>query len=160
MDTGETLFRPAIDSDLGALYRLETECFGDEAYPPQLLLFYMKIPRSLFIVAHERPSNRIIGYVIGVIEREAIGHVISICVDPGYRRRGLGTTLMRLIEEFFLREGVCESRLEVRTDNQSAINMYKRLGYETRELLRRYYRDGSDAYVMVKRLCRDYERSL
>jgi ribosomal-protein-alanine N-acetyltransferase len=140
------------EEDLGAIYRLELECFSEDAYNPQILLFYLKLFREGFIIARDR-SGRIAGYVIGIVEGGGVGHVISICVSGGYRRRGLGRMLMKTIEEYFRRKGACISRLEVRISNEAALNLYRSLGYEERDILRSYYSNGEDAYLMYKKLC-------
>jgi ribosomal-protein-alanine N-acetyltransferase len=42
--------------------------------------------------------------------------------------------------------------LEVRVSNKEAISLYKKLGFEEVRIVKEYYRDGEDAYVMVKKL--------
>ena len=149
------------EEDLRQVYSLERICFDEEAYPPQILAFYMNLSREGFVLVRDPSNNKIIGYVIGILEKgNEEGHVISICVDPSYRRRGVGTLLMRYIENYFIRKGACISRLEVKTSNNPAIELYKKLGYEIKGLLRSYYGDGSDAYLMVKDLCKQHSREL
>jgi len=41
-------------------------------------------------------------------------------------------------------------RLEVKTSNKVAINLYKKMGFIISNMLPAYYNDGSDAYVMQK----------
>jgi len=149
----EVIFRRANERDLANLYRLEIECFGEDAYPPQLLLLYMRLPRNFFILAEKSPEKIIIGYIIGIIEGGGVGHIISICVDPSFRRRGIGSRLMMMAERYFIEERACTSKLEVKTTNQEALRMYEKLGYEIVDVLKRYYKDGSDAYLMTKNLC-------
>jgi ribosomal-protein-alanine N-acetyltransferase len=45
-----------------------------------------------------------------------------------------------------------EIYLEVRVSNDSAINMYERLGFFKKSRLRSYYRDGEDAFLMALEL--------
>jgi ribosomal-protein-alanine N-acetyltransferase len=42
--------------------------------------------------------------------------------------------------------------LEVRVSNFQAINMYKKLGFETARTVRGYYADGEDAAIMTRKL--------
>ncbi len=149
------IFDTANSEDLGYIYWLEKICFEDEAYPPQILAFYINLSREGFILVRDPDNRRILGYVIGILEKGGReGHVVSVCVDPSYRRRGIGIMLMRRIEEYFLGKGACVSRLEVKVSNNPAIELYKKLGYEIKEVIRSYYRDGSDAYLMIKDLCK------
>ncbi|MGC9149005.1 MAG: ribosomal protein S18-alanine N-acetyltransferase [Sulfolobales archaeon] len=153
----DLLFDLVKEEDLGYIYLLEKICFDEEAYPPQILAFYMNLSREGFVLVKDPYENKIIGYVIGILERGGEeGHVISICVDPLYRRRGIGAVLMRYIENYFIRKGACISKLEVKVSNTPAIELYKKLGYEIKDLLKNYYRDGSDAYIMIKNLCKKY----
>jgi len=82
-----------------------------------------------------------------------VGHVISIAVLQEYRRRGIGSALMsEALKIFEEKYDVDSVYLEVRVSNQPAINMYERFGFVKARIIRGYYRDGEDAYVMVKRL--------
>ncbi|BBZ49361.1 ribosomal protein S18-alanine N-acetyltransferase [Mycobacterium heidelbergense] len=72
--------------------------------------------------------------------------VHTIGVDPAYQGRGIGR---RLLGELlaFADGGVVY--LEVRTDNEAAIALYRSVGFERIGLRRRYYRaSGADAYTM------------
>jgi ribosomal-protein-alanine N-acetyltransferase len=82
-----------------------------------------------------------------------VGHVISIAVLQEYRRRGIGSALMSEALKIFEKKYDVDSvYLEVRVSNQPAINMYEKFGFVKARIIRGYYRDGEDAYVMVKRL--------
>jgi [ribosomal protein S18]-alanine N-acetyltransferase len=72
--------------------------------------------------------------------------VHTIGVDPAYQGRGIGR---RLLEDLlaFADGGVVY--LEVRTDNEAAIALYRSVGFEQIGLRKRYYRvSGADAYTM------------
>jgi len=82
-----------------------------------------------------------------------VGHVISIAVLQEYRRRGIGSALMSEALKIFEKKYDVDSvYLEVRVSNQPAISMYEKFGFVKARIIRGYYRDGEDAYVMVKRL--------
>jgi [ribosomal protein S18]-alanine N-acetyltransferase len=72
--------------------------------------------------------------------------VHTIGVDPAYQGRGIGR---RLLDDLlaFADGGVVY--LEVRTDNEAAIALYRSSGFEQIGLRRRYYRvSRADAYTM------------
>ncbi|WP_019695279.1 ribosomal protein S18-alanine N-acetyltransferase, partial [Mycobacterium avium] len=73
----------------------------------------------------------------------------TIGVDPAYQGRGIGRLMLdRLLE--FADGGVVY--LEVRTDNEPAIGLYRSVGFEQIGLRRRYYRiSGADAYTMRRK---------
>lgn len=72
--------------------------------------------------------------------------VHTIGVDPAYQGRGIGRRLLRELLDF-ARGGVVY--LEVRTDNDAALALYRSVGFQRVGLRRRYYRvSGADAYTM------------
>ncbi len=86
-------------------------------------------------------------------EAAKVGHVISIAVLAEYRRRGVGSALMREAIEVLTKEyDVDAIYLEVRVSNEPAIRMYEKFGFVKSRIISHYYRDGEDAYVMVKRI--------
>ncbi len=134
-----------------SVYELESRCFKDP-YPISVLVFYAATFPDLFLVAEE--GNRIVGYVIGLIEQQGrVGHIISICVDPDMWGRGYGSMLMDSIEDIFRRRRACRSILEVRVSNTRAISFYEGRGYRIDGVIKGYYLDNEDAYIMSKRLC-------
>jgi ribosomal-protein-alanine N-acetyltransferase len=42
--------------------------------------------------------------------------------------------------------------LEVRVSNYGAIDLYKAMGYKIDSIKKKYYRDGENAYYMIKKL--------
>ena len=56
---------------------------------------------------------------------------IGITVLKGYRDKGIGTQLMMLLFEWSKFHDVKRIELEVFSNNQKAIKLYKRLGFET-----------------------------
>lgn len=72
--------------------------------------------------------------------------VHTIGVDPAYQGQGIGRRLLDNLLEFA--DGAVVF-LEVRTDNEVALELYRSLGFEQVGLRKRYYRiSGADAYTM------------
>jgi ribosomal-protein-alanine N-acetyltransferase len=92
--------------------------------------------------------------VSGIIPKfSKVGHVVSIGVLPDYRRLGIGSELMNRAMETLKNIYKCsEVYLEVRVSNEAAINFYDRLGFKIDRVIKHYYKDGEDAYVMSKGL--------
>ena len=145
------VIRECLFEELRRVAEIEKLCFKDP-YPIHLLAMLRALYPELFLVAVI--DNNIVGYVSAVVRREQVGHIVSICVHPMYRRMCIGTLLMKEVERR-LREifSICVFRLEVRVSNIPAINLYRKLGYRIVERIPRYYQDGEDAYVMVKDVC-------
>ena len=72
--------------------------------------------------------------------------VHTIGVDPAYQGQGIGR---RLLDELLHVADGGVVFLEVRTDNEAAIALYRSVGFTQVGLRRRYYRvSGADAYTM------------
>jgi ribosomal-protein-alanine N-acetyltransferase len=87
------------------------------------------------------------------------GHVVSVAVLPEQRRKGVGSALVEAAMKGMINYGAQEFFLEVRKTNEAAILVYEHLGFQIRRVLKGYYRDGEDAYLMV-RSARELRESL
>lgn len=57
------------------------------------------------------------------------GHVMSMWVDPGFRRAGVGRMLIDALKSWAGTRGLPELRLMVTSVNQGAISFYERVGF-------------------------------
>ncbi len=80
------------------------------------------------------------------------GEIESIGADQGFRGRGLGFMLAKRLVHRFQQIGLRTCRLEVRTANAVAIDLYERLGFRIVSALPSYYANGGDALLMEKTL--------
>jgi ribosomal-protein-alanine N-acetyltransferase len=80
------------------------------------------------------------------------GHVVSIAVMPEHRRKGVAKALITKALEGMEYYKAKQCFLEVRVTNDTAISLYKKLGFEITRTISGYYSDGEDAYVMTKKL--------
>lgn len=131
------------------MYLVEARSFP-YPYPLELFISFQTLYPKFFLVAD--CSGTIAGYVVGVKEMGSTGHIISLAVHPSYRGRGLGSVLLKELEERMVRDGVKRIKLEVSVSNRAAISLYRSRGYRVVNVVPSYYPDGSDAYVMVKEL--------
>ncbi|MBF0383694.1 MAG: ribosomal protein S18-alanine N-acetyltransferase [Magnetococcales bacterium] len=89
-------------------------------------------------------------------------HMLTVGVKSDFRRQGYGK---RLVEDVIRKAALNYSQailLEVRSSNTIAINLYKKLGFETLHIREQYYKSSSvpeDAVVM-KRLVKEGDREL
>ena len=141
--------------DLLAIEQLEKDCFPTEAFNRHLIKNLLTNTKSVIIKATE-PSVEIVGNIIGSTKREnciSVGRIFSLCVLDVYRKKGIATRLVRLLEEEFSLRGIKKIRLEVSIHNTIAQQFYKRLGYSMSTIvLPGFYNDGTDALVMFKNL--------
>jgi len=123
--------------------------------------FFMDIFNTLpetFVVAEAQ--GLVIGYIMCRMEHgfsdlrklrfAKKGHIISVAVMPNYRNQGIASSLVEQALSGLSALDADECYLEVRINNDPAINLYKKIGFEITRRISRYYYDGSDAYVMTK----------
>jgi ribosomal-protein-alanine N-acetyltransferase len=131
--------------EIFAVARLQRRCFRRSlAYRPTTLLMLYLWPRASFLVA--RAGREIVGCVIGDVHGGQ-SRVISICVDPDWRRRAIGTQLLSEIERR-LPEG--NMILMVEAGNTGAQQMYRDCGYLPVGESRDYYGRGRNGIWMQK----------
>ena len=144
-------FRP---EDLDRVIYINRTCLPENYSRAFFLSLHKRYP-DLFIVAEA--DGQIVGYIMCRIEHGLFGlgkrkgHVISIAVLPPYRRRGIATAMMEeALSRMAERYGAEECFLEVRVSNFPAISLYEKLGFKKTDVIKHYYPDGEDAYIMTK----------
>jgi [ribosomal protein S18]-alanine N-acetyltransferase len=138
-----TTIRSLRYSDLPQVIAIERRAFPT---PWSLAMFVLELSKPSGICLAVTESDRIAGYLV-CSRYDQAWHLMNIAVDPGARRRGLGTALLAAMIE---RAGEDAAyTLEVRTSNTGAIALYERFGFRAAGTRRRYYTDtGEDAMIM------------
>ncbi len=96
-------------------------------------------------------KNKIVGFIDYWIVKDEI-QLINIAVDPKYRAKGIGSFLMKHLDEIGIEKKVEKIFLDVRENNYSAIHLYEKFGYEKVRIRKKYYSDDENAIVMVKKI--------
>lgn len=134
--------------DLAAVVRLEEMCFSipwsntaiEEAFVNELYRF----------VAVEE-KGVIVGYANFRIVADE-GEIERVAVHPDSRRRGYGRKLMEAMVEYSRKKGVRDMTLDVRVNNEKAINLYESCGFVEEGRRKDYYREPTeDAIIMWRR---------
>ena len=133
---------------LNQLGILEKDLFGIDAYPVEELAGLIQNSDFFVIALHK---EQVIGYICGVIEYR-VGHLKSLGVKKEYRKKGVGSYLLDMFEQFLVRKGIKKVYLEVSTKNIKATQFYTKKGYYEIGRKKRFYEDGSDACIMEKTL--------
>ncbi len=151
--------RKFTPKDLERVIYINRTCLPENYIDQFFIDLYERFPET-FIVAEV--DGEIAGYIMcrievglsnfglgGFIKK---GHIVSIAVLPQYRRRGIGYALVSKAMEGMRFYDVKQCFLEVRVSNLPAINLYKKLGFKISKIIRGYYSDGENAYLMTREL--------
>ena len=145
---GSVHIREAERADLLAVYRIEQASFP-QPWPFTAFEQYLGDPG--FLVADD---GTVAGYVVAdVVATHAspLGHIKDLAVREDRRREGIGTLL--LTSALNVLDGQVNSvKLEVRENNESAIELYGAHGFEFLRRLPEYYSDSEDALVLIRDL--------
>jgi ribosomal-protein-alanine N-acetyltransferase len=140
--------RNATIRDLTALRTLEKVCFEKDAWPLLDLVAVLTWPDVIRIKAMD--DEMMVGFVAGDPRPSKKEFwIATIAVEPRYRRRGIGSQLLRACEQ---RSKLARVKLAVRISNQPAIALYEKEGYRTLDIWKGYYVDGEDGLIMGKKL--------
>ena len=144
--------RPLTLTQLEEVWKLDLRCFLDgEAYTRDTFEYLLTSPEGIAYRAVMQ-SGGMIGFVCGVLEPDHTGHITTIGVAPECRRRGVAQGLLSKMEDGFRKRDVRIIRLEVRSVNTTAQQLYRKAGYTVTQRLPKYYSNGGDGLLMVKSL--------
>ena len=141
------MIRPATENDFSKITLIEKRVFRFPWSNNQIKweLRFQPIA-SKYVMLLE---DNIIGYIFTHrIDNEV--QILNFAIDTPYQHKGYG-------EEFFsyflgqLDEDI-SIILEVRKSNFSAINLYLKFGFSELGIREKYYSDGEDAIVMIRKL--------
>lgn len=106
-------------------------------------------PRGRYIVA--RVDGSIAGHaLLEPLHRAAIAHVVSLtlAVHEGWQERGIGENLLgHLIDWATTTPGIEKIELNVRSENQRAIALYRKLGFSEEGRLQRRIKLSETQYL-------------
>ena len=95
-------------------------------------------------------NGSLVGFVILQFTDEA--SVVSIAVDKYFRNMGIASKMFDYAFDVMRKKDILSVSLEVKYDNITAYNLYKKLGFEIRRRRKGYYADGQDCLEMVKQI--------
>ncbi|MFF3844347.1 GNAT family N-acetyltransferase [Streptomyces sp. NPDC002328] len=126
---GETRLRirAAGEEDLPHIVRLDAEAFPSDPYPYFVLRQLLaSFPDFVFVVAD---GEDLVGYVLSTPPNAAHSWILSLGITPGLRGQGLGRQLMTRILSRLRAESVHSVSLSVEPGNDTAVALYRSLGF-------------------------------
>ena len=145
------LYEPA---DFETLYAIDRACYPRGiAYSRDMLREFLEQPGADCLVAESGVPREdgIVGFLIAEAQG-AGGHIVTLDVVESHRRKGIGTALLRGMEQRLAARGVRTVFLETATSNEAGVAFWQRHGYRTFGVLRGYYLGRIDACQMRKNI--------
>jgi ribosomal-protein-alanine N-acetyltransferase len=132
---------------LDILYQIEEQCFSEEAFTKRQIAYLLTDYNTIALAA--KAQTEVAGFIIAQVEIDETeyGHIITLNVAQNYRHKGIATKLLHEMESLLKDRSIGECRLEVREDNNAAIKLYHKLGYQTMGKLERYYGKKHGIYL-------------
>lgn len=98
---------------------------------------FKKDSHEIFVA--ENGNHSFLGYVwvgegTGMMTGTKHGYIWDIFVKKNYRRKGIGTTLMKRAEKYCREKGYTKMMLMVTSSNQQAIKLYTKQGFEAEQM--------------------------
>ncbi|MDF7802028.1 GNAT family N-acetyltransferase [Pontiellaceae bacterium B1224] len=125
------------EGDLPALASLYKNFWGEESSLEKMKATFSRLqsnPDYIFLVAH--CDNQVVGSVMGIICHELYGDckpfmvIEDLIVDQNARRQGIGSQLMKSIEDEAKQRDCCHILLVTETDRSDARQFYASLGFD------------------------------
>ena len=159
--------RDMTRDDVPAVKRIESAAYQD-AWPARLFEKELANGFAQYVVAVEETADpppagpltarrramfggtheRIVGFV-GVWYMVDQLHLVTIAVDPGQQRRGIGTRLLLEVFDLAMEAELNEIVLEVRESNDRARAMYEAFGFRKAGQLLDYYKDNHETAIVM-----------
>ena len=142
----------AVSRDLAvrSIAQLEGELFGRGAWNANMVREELDAPARTYLldVLVEAEQAVVRGYAGFWYDGED-AELMTIGVGKAYQRQGIAAALLQVLVDEAKRQGASRMLLEVRVDNDPALALYQRFGFERMGLRKRYYQpEGIDAYTM------------
>ena len=146
-----TVLVPMTAAHIDALMPYEHEMFGTEAWTAASYREELADTRHRHYLAAEDDAGRLLGWA-GVMVVADAAQILTIGVVPEARRQGLGQRLLDALLAEAGRRGAAAVFLEVRVDNEAALELYRRNGFRQLRVRRGYYGHGRVDGVEMQRV--------
>jgi ribosomal-protein-alanine N-acetyltransferase len=132
---------------LPSVMEIEKDLFGKEAWSKSVFQSELDLvpDQRMYWVSLE--DSKVTGYS-GVAVIDDFADVATVAVSKSHQRQGIGAVLFQKILDYAIENHANRILLEVRTNNEVAIEMYKKYGFQIVAERPNYYGPSLDAYVM------------
>jgi ribosomal-protein-alanine N-acetyltransferase len=140
--------------DVDAMHALDVVCFERPfRFTRGAMRRFAEANHARVVIAEV--DDALAGFVIVQAEEDEevrTGYVVTLDVEPAFRRRGIAGVLMSEVERLARLDGCDAMVLHGFTGNDAAIRFYANAGFVRSDRVEGFYAPGVDAWVYSKRL--------
>src|SRR5438874_9781143 len=121
MEDPKVIIREARTADTDRMLMIENRSFRQHRLRRQDFEYHLQNPSSILLVGEA--DREVVGYIAGIIyhgTKNKIARLYSMAVRPGWRRKHVGSLLLKAFERESARRKSNLVTLEVRRDNRPA----------------------------------------
>lgn len=147
----------AKKDDISLISELEQKNFCGESYSYDTLLDIMKdnyILKNNDCIIAAYSNDTLIGYTIFHIQNE-FTDIYKIYVIEEARNKKVGTELLHEIYKLAKKLSSKKIMIEVRSNNDVAINFYTKYGFNKIDIRKNYYKNPDDDAIIMERIIND-----
>lgn len=154
----ELIIRSADAADAVKIAEIEKICFPYDPWSYDMILSDIAKNPSVHFFAAET-DGEIVGY-LGIMRILDEADIINVAVAPEHRKRHIGEAMISAVLDIAKKNDILSLTLEVRADNEPAIGLYEKFGFEREGIRKGYYAyDGMDAILMRLNLSGDRDNN-
>ena len=142
-------FRPMNAMDLVPVYDIEKRSYFIQAWSLQQFKEELSGPGRHYLVAVH--GNQIVGY-IGAWHNDNLVDILTLTVDPDFRRKGIARELLKRIIDWSRNKKAEAMMLDMREGNVEAEGLYLDNGFVAISHRKDYYAPGVHSIIMRKEL--------
>ena len=134
------------EKDVKRVVDLE-ETYLHESLGEEMILNELNNPIVKFWVIEN--ENEVLGYIGGYFCMDD-GEILNFVIHGDYQRQGLGQQLFNEVIKYCEENHIIRLTLEVKETNEKGINFYLKNNFVQINIRKHYYKDNTNALVMMK----------
>ncbi len=152
--------RIAKPDDLAQIRQIDLECLGNTAVPMEQMKWLLEGQGNspvfnIRVVHDEESATNLYGFICWK-NKESEGsryfEILSLSVGKNFRDESVEHSLVAKVIEEATELGCVAVTVNVPQNNISGVAFYLALGFNLQHSVKKYYDDGSDMDVLVKRI--------
>ena len=141
--------KSALKRDLKKIFKLELQVFQKDGFSKDVIKELLKISTFFFKIEKGYLNKELIGFIIVLKDRADRANIINFLIAPKYQSNGFGSFLLNYtIKRIKKMTEIKKIVLNVKTNNMTAIDLYKKYNFKIIQEIKNYYHSKENSYLM------------